>query len=180
MTAGNSTAATAHQAWQQMPKLNTPIVDERGYATSALARFFTTLWLKSGSNGRMLGDASSIQNAVTFAQEATAAGAPLTAYNTLTGEELGVIQLQDVPGGPEVVQTLAASPFVFTAPHEGMLLVNGGKTEFSRDAGTTWYQGSLVGGFIPVQKADMVRVSWSSAYAPSPVVYFPIGGLPPP
>jgi hypothetical protein len=75
----------------------------------------------------------------------------------------------NLPGGNPVQQVLGASPFVFECTQQGLLAIDSGKVELTRNAGLTWYVVSLVGGAIPVQNGDWCRVTW---YESAPTVVF--------
>lgn len=60
---------------------------------------------------------------------------------------------------------VSASPFVFTTPAQGTLLVSGGPVtliEYSKD-GITWYPTGAVGGPIQLVPNDQVRITYSNA-----------------
>jgi hypothetical protein len=68
------------------------------------------------------------------------------------------------PGGENSV-TPTASPFVFTAPRRGFLIVQGGTVSFvsySRDQ-VTFHNTGVVAGAIPASKGDLVSVTYSVA-----------------
>ncbi len=67
--------------------------------------------------------------------------------------------------------TLGASPYVYTAPRGGRVIVNGGTVtalEFSRDGGTTYYNCGVTAGVIPLNATDFLRIT----YAVAPTVTF--------
>lgn len=70
----------------------------------------------------------------------------------------------------EVAVTLTGSPFTFSAPRKGTLIVNGGTVsavEFSRN-GTTFYTTGATAGMFTVNKSDLLRIT----YAVAPTVTF--------
>lgn len=74
---------------------------------------------------------------------------------------------------PAEVVPLPASPGVYVAIIRGQLHVGGGNVsavEFSRD-GTNWFDTGLVEGFVEMDKADSVRVTYSVAPA---LTFFPM------
>jgi len=74
-----------------------------------------------------------------------------------------------------VAQTVATSPYTFTATIPGKVVVMSAKIELSGDGGTTWTTLSLTGGAVPVAANDQVRVTWTgvgSDNLPS-VTWFP-------
>jgi len=74
---------------------------------------------------------------------------------------------QDADGPlPVVAVTLGASAAVWTALIKGTLILTGGtvtKIEISRDAGTTYIDTGLTTGMIPVQRNDLVKVTYAVA-----------------
>lgn len=165
--------ATEHQAYQDMPRLDLPVVNPDGTITEAWYRLILTLWLKTGSQTAVLGDAASLQNSIVISMKTLAAGVPLKAWSPLTGEEIGIVVIANVGGGPAIpVSTGGGSPLTYTATVDGSFLAESGKVELSRDAGATWYTVSQVGGTIPMLKDDKLRLTWYST-APT-CVYFPI------
>lgn len=60
--------------------------------------------------------------------------------------------------------TVGASPFTYTAPFDGTLLVTGGTVSaiaLSRDGGTTFISIGLTSGLVPVSRLDQVKVTYS-------------------
>ena len=65
---------------------------------------------------------------------------------------------------------LTGSPFIYTAPRKGSLIVSGGTVsaiEFSRD-GVTFYDTGQTSGMIPSNAADQIQIT----YAVAPTVTF--------
>ena len=149
--------ATLHQSYLTVPRLNTPMVNEDLTVGPAWYRFFIGMYNRLG--GSMLAQ----PNSVFISQAPVGAGAPLAAYSSIDGSLIGIIQLSDQTGGPAVPQVLGSSPFVFTAPGAGTLIVASGKVEISRDNGVTWYTVGLQGGPVPIVRLDQVRVSWTGS-----------------
>lgn len=61
--------------------------------------------------------------------------------------------------------TVGNSPFSFTAPAGGTLIVNGGsvsKAEYSRD-GLTFYTTGQTNGMFPLSQGDVLRITYSGA-----------------
>ena len=161
----SSQSATHHQSFQPMPRLDTPFTNSDGTVALAWYAWLRSIWIRTGCNaGEQPG---SVQTASVVAQNPAS---QLNGYS-LTGEDLGVIGTSTSPGGPAEVQTLGASPFVFTAGLAGSLLVSSGKVQISRDSGVTYYTVGLQGGLIPVLATDLVEVSWTGS-VPS-VVFLP-------
>jgi hypothetical protein len=85
-------------------------------------------------------------------------------YRYFTQNELGT------PPTSETVLTVGASPYSFTAPMKGFIVVSGGtvsKITFSRLTGTAWTTGQTQG-CIPVAQNDAVSVT----YTVKPTVVF--------
>jgi hypothetical protein len=148
-----------------VPQLATPFVDETGAITLPWQRFLINLFLLVG------GSRTNPAQAVILSQDPSDLNI-IQAFNALTGKLVGNISLESVPGGPAEPQVPGASPFVFKALIAGMLGVQNGQVEFSRDSGATWFTLSLVGGAIPVQLNDLVRITWFGTNAPQ-VTFFP-------
>lgn len=159
-------AVLEHQAFTAMPRLQQPIVNPDGTISVPWYRWLTNLWARAGQGMQQ------ISSAVFLQQTTVNAGAPISAYSSITGELIGQIQLTSSVGGPAEPQTLVSSPFAFTASETGSLVVFGGKLGWSRDDGVTFYPVSLVGGAIRLLLGDIARVEWSGAEPPS-VVWFP-------
>src|SRR5271168_5385712 len=67
------------------------------------------------------------------------------------------------PPSAEVAVTVTGSPFTYTAPRKGFVLVTGGTVSiiaFSRTAGTFYTTGETTGVF-PVALNDQLRVTYS-------------------
>jgi hypothetical protein len=93
-------------------------------------------------------------------------------YNSATNVAIGTVQIQPAKGGaPVVVPIGTPSPFVYAVTKFGNLLVGNGQVEVSRD-NATYYQASLVGGYLFVEPGDFVRITWYGATPPQ-VVFFP-------
>lgn len=171
--------STKHMTYQPMPRLNTPLVDPgTGYLTTPWYRVFVTLLRRTGCIGA--GDAQSagvpsIQNGVVLGQDQEGAGLPVSAYNAADGTFLGQIQLGTESGGAAQPQAVGLSPWTFTAALPGVLVLDSGKTEVSRDGGSNYWLASLVGGGLSVVKGDLVRVTYLQAVPTA--VFLPIGGL---
>lgn len=65
----------------------------------------------------------------------------------------------------EVPVTLGASPYVYSAPVKGFVIVSGGTVsavEFSRD-GVTFYSYGVTAGPFPLNAADRIRITYTVA-----------------
>lgn len=81
-------------------------------------------------------------------------------------------QAMGVNQTPPGTVTPTASPFIFTTPAQGTLLVSGGPVtliEYSKD-GTTWYPMGVTNGPLHLVPNDRVRITYSNAPA---VTFFP-------
>ena len=171
----STTAATAHQSYQTVPYLSTPLTNPDGTISIPWYQFLVSLAQRTGMTtpGTAAVDGlQSSQNSVVLGQTSQAAGAPLAAYSALSGDYLGTLQLADEAGGPAEPQTLTTSPWTFTAAMGGTLEVFSGAVEISRDGGVTWYTIGLCGGAVPVLLDDQVMVTWYSTDIPV-VVFLP-------
>lgn len=68
---------------------------------------------------------------------------------------------------------IGASPAIYTAVIRGQVHVGGGNVssvEFSRD-GTNWYDAGIVEGFVEMDRADSIRITY--AVAPT-LTFFPM------
>lgn len=146
------------------------IADASGKPTEFFARFLLSLWFRQGKNFIANVNAAYIQ------QSPTGAGAPLEVHKAADGSLIGVIPVVDIPGQPAVaVPIVGASPFSWTAPKDGTLLVESGKVELRRPGGAlgaVFWQTSLVGGAVPMLKTDEVRITWYNA--PPLLTFLPI------
>ena len=138
------------------PQAGQPFVEDNGSGSMVLTRpwqrFLANLWNKSGGGNALINAAYlTINNGV------------LSVYQAVTGQLIGQLAVFNNPGQPGVAQVLGASPFVFTSPGTGSLIVESGQVEISRDHGVTLLICSLTGGAIPVLKLDQVRVTWYNA-----------------
>lgn len=147
------------------PQIDTPFVEAGGTVTYPWYRFLVNLWQRTGAGMALP------PNAVILLD--SNGTPPVQAFDAITGELIGTVPLSGSAGGPAQPQTLAASPFVFTAGEAGTLTVFGGQIELSRDHGLTYYLVSLTGGPVPLLKGDKVQVTWFSTQPPSPVIFFP-------
>lgn len=174
-----ATNSTKHMTYQPMPRLDTPVVDPAtGMLTTPWYRVFITLLRRTGCIGA--GDAGqagvpSIQNGVVLGQDQEGPNLPISAYNAGDGTLLGQIQLGSETGAAAIPQAVGLSPWIFTAPLPGTLVVDSGKLEISRDAGATYWLSSLVGASLPVLKGDLVRVTFLKATPTA--AFLPVGGL---
>jgi hypothetical protein len=70
-----------------------------------------------------------------------------------------------LPPSREAAVTPGASPYIYSAPVGGALIVQGGTVtliEFSRD-GVTWFDVGVVAGMLPVNAADQLRITYAVA-----------------
>lgn len=159
---------TLHQSFQPFPNLDAQFVEQEGNLAPAAAQLLISLWLKSG------GKFSQVPNGVFIQQNPTTAGAPLTAYDVVTGATIGVLALANASGPPPEIQTPVVSPFIFTTTKVGTLVVFSGKVEIRRTPSLVWHNVSLVGGPVPMLVNDIIRVSWFNLDPPE-IVFFPSG-----
>jgi hypothetical protein len=69
------------------------------------------------------------------------------------------------PTGPTAGVTVGASPFIYTAPSGGSIVVNGGSTTqiaVSRD-GANFFITGQVNGMFPLSQGDQVKVTYPVA-----------------
>lgn len=143
------------------------IAEPNGQISGWFYRFLLSLWFRTGK------DFIANVNAAYLQQAATGAGTPIEVRKAADGSLIGVIYIANTPGGAPIPQAPVVSPFQFTAPKDGTLVVESGKVELSRDGGGTWFQTSLAGGALPVLIQDQVRVTWFNAIPL--ITFFPIG-----
>lgn len=154
-----------HQAFQPFPKLFTEFVTEDRRLAPAWYRLLITMWNKLGATNTTVAGAAVLV-------QAPGGGSPISVLDAVTGAFLGTLATTGGVPGPAVPQVLVASPWVFVAPTTGTLVVDGGQVEISRNAGATYYPVGLVGGALPCQPNDRVRVTWYGA-VPPPTVFLP-------
>lgn len=134
-------------------------MDEHREITIPWYRLLIALWRLAG------GSQVPIAQAVFFLL--TSPG-EIEAISVVTGP-IGFLQLQNQPGQAPVPQTLGASPTTFLAGVTGMMSVFAGRTDLSRDGGSTFYPISLTGAAVPMLKGDIVKISWVGANKPTAV-----------
>ena len=95
------------------------------------------------------------------------------AFSSASGALIGTVITTGSAGGPVQPQAVGSSPFTFKATSPGVLVVESGATQVSRDQGANWYPCGLTGAAITVLKGDWVEVVF---YAIAPkVAFFPQG-----
>lgn len=146
---------------QPFPRLVSEFVNPDRTLSYPWYRLLITLWQRTGGSV-VSTTGSAFLNLV---------GSLLDAYRSSDGTRIGTVQMDNSAGGPAAVQVLGASPFIFTAPICGTLLVESGQIEFSRDSGANWYVFGLAGGATHLMAGDQVRVTWYNV-APK-VVWMP-------
>ena len=60
--------------------------------------------------------------------------------------------------------TVGASPYVYTAPFDGMVTVSGGTVtglDISRDGGSTYIATGFLAGCVPMARLDKLKVTWA-------------------
>lgn len=149
------------------PLQSSKISEDDGNVTYPWSRWFLLIWNLVG------GGMVPVQNPVVLR---LITPDELGAYSAATGELLGIIPLENQPGGAAQPVAITGSPQVFTAPGDGTLVVFAAKVELSRDNGVTWYIVTLNGGAVPMLMNDQVRVTWFSTEPPT-ITYFPSFGV---
>jgi len=143
----NSSAASP--AAPTIPQVLNPLIDASGIVSPPWYRFFVSLLNKTGAG-------VSTPSLVYL----TSGNSGITAFSAGTNKSIGTIETTGTPGQPAISTDPKISPFEYTAPDSGTLVVESGQVEISRDAGTTWLIAGLSGGAIPLRVADQVRVTW--------------------
>ena len=144
------------------PQLGADFVDDEKKITFPWYRLLIALWQLAG------GSQIPIFQAVFFKQISQGV---INAYDTSLGGLIGTLRLKNQPGATEVLQTLVASPFIFSAPGDGFFTAFSCEIELARSSG--FYKVSLNGGAVPMTKDDQVRLTW---LGPTPVaVWWPSG-----
>ncbi len=139
------------------PLQDYPVTEESGRVTLPWSRFFTALYFASS------GSIVPVNGAVVLRLQPDGT---LGAYSVATGALLGVIPLENNPGGVEENIPATGSPQVYAAPNDGNLIVFSAQVEISRNAGVTWHKASLQGGSFALKTADRARMTWFSALPP--------------
>ena len=137
---------------QAFPYLDTPFVDEHQRITIPWYRFLIALWKATGGS-------IPITSSVYLQQ----VGTQIVAYNTSTNAPIGVLVTSGTPGGPDSAIAVGASPFVYSPPGSGTVVVYSGQVELTRDAGANWALIGLSGGAVPVLKDDEIRITYTDA-----------------
>jgi hypothetical protein len=156
-----------------LPEFNSRLVTEDDTVSIPWSRFFIALWQKTGGSIVTVAGTTLIQQVGNlFELFGVSGGTSLTYLATLLTPKSFGAAVQ--------VQTLAASPFTYTATVGGTLVVFSGQVELSRDSGANWYMVGLTGGAIPMLNGDRVRVTWfESGVANRPTVtFFPMANGP--
>ena len=156
-----------------MPRRDTPMVDEAGRPTYTWYWFLIQLFNRTGASTPSQGIVGAVS---------TAFNVFLITIGSLTRAMLGGVQqgdgtvVQDVPTKGVAVQvlTVGASPWVHTVTFQGTLVVQKAQVELSRDSGVTWYEVGLQGGAIPMLAYDQVRLTWYGTSVPG-AIFFPSG-----
>lgn len=68
------------------------------------------------------------------------------------------------PGSSAAQVAVGASPFVYTVPSSGLVVVSSGTLALSRDGGATYLP--ITGNSVPVRNADLVQLTYTGG-APS-------------
>jgi hypothetical protein len=146
--------AAQHQAYQLIPNLDYPLVNQDGTLTIPWTRFFVNLWRRIGGSTT-----------------------DLNATNVVTTQVGGAEQPQNFTANPFVFSAQSLGTMLVTRKYStngGLRREAGGDiVEFSRDNGVTW---QLAGGCpmaMPLSAKDQLRVSW---FSPSPpmLIWLPI------
>ena len=158
MTYSTSTGAPSQQA---MPEVSTAFVNDNGIITEPWHRLLIGLWQKWGGG---------LSSAVSTAYLAITANGGLNILASRDNSFIGKLAVQPTKGQPETVVAIVGSPFEYTVPQLGTLLVESGLVEVSRSG--TFYTAGLAGGCFTLDPLDVVRITWYSA-APK-AVFFPL------
>lgn len=145
---------------QGFPQLSTPFVDTNRLLALPWYQLMIELWQKQGGG-------TSTASATIILQYN---GVNVGMYDAVTGAFLGNVSISNPVGGAAVNVVPGASPFTYTAPQAGTLIVAAAQIEISRDSGANWFIASVTGGTVPVLFDDQVRMTW---YGPNiPVITF--------
>lgn len=103
---------------------------------------------------------------MTFFRTAPTYEEPLTTGKNTTASWYRWFQNIDngIPPSSEVTVTVGGSPFTYTAPSKGFVIVTGGTVSaiaFSRTAGTFYGTGQTAGTF-PLSAGDKLKVTFSA------------------
>lgn len=136
---------------QPFPRLDTPLIDASGKVSIPWYQLLVSLWNKVG------GAYTQVAQAVAL----VLSGTSIEAIDTSSGASLGFL-VTTGGSGPVSPLTPGASPWVYQALGPGTLVVTSAQVELSRD-GVTWYVVSPMGGAIPMQADDQVRLTYYGA-----------------
>lgn len=145
------TKAMATPLQQPFPRLDTPMVDGAGKVSIPWYQLLVSLWQKAGAAYTQVATAVALQ----------LSGSSIQAINTATGQSLGFLVTSGAVG-PVTPLAPGASPWVYQATSPGTIVVTSAQVELSRD-GVTWYIVSPMGGAIPMQADDQVRLTYYGA-----------------
>lgn len=158
-----------HQSFQPIFRLDARITNPDGTPSVPFYRMLTNMWNAIGLNGQPWTQVGNV----------SVANPNSLVVNDVNGETVATIPIPVQTGltpEPAEPQSPNTSPFEFTAPVIGTLVVFAGAVEISRDAGATFYMVTLTGGAIPMLPDDQVKVSWDSSTKPT-IIWLPSEAL---
>lgn len=153
------------ELYSQMPRLGAPFVDpETGILSQVWYRFLLSIFAKLGGSRTLL-------TSFVYVQETTPNQGE--AFNATTQVPVNLVAGSISTGGPAQVLALGSNPFIYTATVSGLLTVFGGEIELRRTPAGVFRNVGLTGGALRLLPNDAVRITWFSALAPDPVVWYP-------
>lgn len=141
--------------YQGFPKPEAPAIASDGTFTFVWYRFLSNLWQQLGRSNIPIGQMVLLQQITQGLQALTAS----------TGAVLGKLLTSFSVGGVPEPLALVNSPWTFSAPGPGTLLVSSGACAIGR--GGTFYPAGLTGGVLPLMLGDSVQVTWYGHVPPT-------------
>ena len=142
-----------------LPLLDTPLVEgPSGKLTIPWYKFLVNVFQKLGAGSVPGGVYLQLINGV------------ITAFQAITGENLGDIITADTPGQPAIALDVGGSPWSWKAPSAGFVIVFASQVEITR--GLLTVQAGLQGGAYPVRAGDSLTLTWFGDLLPT-ATFFP-------
>ena len=158
-----------------MPLNDVPFVEPNRALTFIWYNFLRSLWQRVGGNIAQL--ISGAVDTINHTLRLVIGSNSFVALGVSAAEGQDAEVQTPLKGAAGITQVLGASPFTFTAPFQGALLVESGQVAFQRSGMPAPVVCGLQGGLLPLLKGDIVVVTWYNS-APS-VIFLPGGAYTP-
>ena len=147
-----------------VPKLESPLIGEDGQISIPWYRLIIQMFKMAGGNTPLQNSAYLVVND----------NGGIDIYSAANAEFIGSLPVVNVPGDPGIAINVGAnSPFIYTAPKDGTLVVFGAAVAISRGGGA-FVNATLTGGPIPLLIDDVAQITWYGQ-GPPVVTFLPIG-----